>query len=140
MWNTINNTETKVLNVDKETIIEKTISPDKVVDMYNDVLEKAEKTISRRILIKENNINVSVVEFQPLSDTNGYSYIIRFNLNGKEYIFKKIVDSFERQTLSEGEILALILEYYTQEVTKILQKALFKEASWRIRVNKKEIK
>ena len=87
MFNTtIHQHESKVVAVTKE--IEKTISPDKVTEMYGAVKEEVLNTIIRSYVISSNVLSGVIM----INDTN-YStaekeYCLRFSLNGDEHIHK----------------------------------------------------
>lgn len=80
----IDRSETKVVAVTKE--IEKTISPDKVTEMYDAVRDEVEKTIIRAYSIESNLLNGIVIETEPRYETRETTYLLRFILNGKECI------------------------------------------------------
>ena len=82
--------ESKVVAITKE--IEKTISPDKVTEMYDAVREQAENNILRTIIVKDNQMNGIIVEYSTDISTNQKKVMYRFTLNGKETIAKETLD------------------------------------------------
>jgi len=82
--------ESKVVAITKE--IEKTISPDRVTEMYDAVREQAENDILRTIIVKDNQMNGIIVEYSTDISTNQKKVMYRFTLNGKETIAKETLD------------------------------------------------
>ena len=76
MFNTQNH-ESKVVAINKETIIEKSISPDKIVDMYNEV----RKAITFQYVNKDNSFELVVFKIQNGMDYFGTQLLLGYNLN-----------------------------------------------------------
>ncbi len=113
------NFESKVVEVTKE--IEKTISPDKVTEMYDKVKEEVEKSIVKSIWIKDNKMEGVTIEFID-NFMNGQRRVRgRFLLNGKEYLLDEEIP--EKATLiSESELADKLFEYYKTVVAGTLVK------------------
>lgn len=114
MWDkTIHKHETKVVAVTKE--IEKTITPDKVTDMYDSVRDEVEKSVVRSIVIGDNSLNGSAVEIEPRYDGDCHVVLLRFTLNGKEHFSKEIL---EREVeMSDGKLYERLRDFYIRTVT-----------------------
>jgi hypothetical protein len=114
MFNSYNyKTESKVVAVTKE--IEKTITPDKVTEMYDKVKDEVEKSFVRAFRIETDILNGIVVEFADKLDTMQRMTYTRFILNGKEYIAKDIHRSFE--ALSDGELYEVFSKHLRSEIS-----------------------
>lgn len=110
--------ESKVVAVTKE--IEKTISPDKVSEMYDVVREEVEKNIVRSIHIQSNLMEGAALEINRKYDTRTTDYIIRFVLNGEEEIYRgSFTDS---EMLMESRLYNKIESVYKDSVTHLLMK------------------
>lgn len=69
-------------------IIEKTITPDKVTDMYDAVRKEVEEDIITKVLVQDNFMNGVVLYMENRFDTASKIILTKFNINGKEYIQK----------------------------------------------------
>ena len=112
--------ESKVVAVTKE--VEKTISPDKVVEMYNDIREELGRNILKRLVLRGNDFNGSLVAF---SEKDRMAVLIRghFELNGKEYTFA-IRQNEEETDLSRDGLKAILFSKVSDAITATLIKAL----------------
>lgn len=92
------NSKTKVCPVTQ--VVEKSITPDRVTDMYDDVREEVEKSILRKIVSPE-------IGARKIS--------IRFTLNGKEYLKDKIVTD-EASFVSDHEFTNFFIDLISDVV------------------------
>lgn len=117
MFNTtIHKHESKVVAITKE--IEKTISPDKVTEMYDAVQEEVESRIIRSVAINSGVISAATLELQKRYDTMINEFVIRFLLNGKEYIHRGEFSLHEMQNVER--MLEKTREFYQKAVAKVL--------------------
>ena len=79
-------------------VVEKTITPDKVTEMYDSVREQVEKDVLRTIVIKDNSLNAVILELRHEFSTDQRRLLFRFTLNGKEYIQTDYTTSREELT------------------------------------------
>lgn len=109
---TIYKNESKVVAVTKE--IEKTISPDKVVDMYDKTFDEVEKRILRSFVFDDNQLRGVVVEYQPLYEQRARRVGVRFTLNGTEHI-----DQFDikEETLTREGAYKLLMDSLNYSIT-----------------------
>ncbi len=112
--------ESKVVAVTKE--IEKTISPDKVVEMYNDIREELGRNVVKKLVLRGNDFNGTCVAF---SEPDRMSIMIRghFDLNGKPYTFSVRQDEGEAVLTRDG-LKAILFEKVADAVATILIKSL----------------
>ena len=109
-------TETKETPVTR--VIEKSITPDKVVEMYDQAEKEAEKRIIRRMSIKNNLISGSVVEMQLDEKTASNKIYIRFQLNGEEIILE---ETFQHGKLyGYPEVLELFISKFSNQLVQKL--------------------
>lgn len=122
----IYNHESKVVAITKE--IEKTISPDKVTEMYNAVREEVEANYVRHFSIKTNEMNGVVVEFMKSHSDKKVYYLTRFVLNGKDHIFKDSAPE-EAMALNDSRhfVVSLLENHYKNTVLKQLMKSSIDE-------------
>lgn len=124
---TINNHESKVVAITKE--IEKTISPDKVTEMYDAIKEEVEETVIRRILVEGNYINGTILELRADHQNRLNRYITRFVLNGKEYIDKGFLQLDEEEMMNtDSKLLDKLFENYK----KVIGTHLLKEGAYQL--------
>lgn len=105
--------ETKVCPVTQ--VIEKTITPDKVTEMYKDVRAEVEEAFVKEFRIEDNNVNGIIVEFQDLYSTRQRKTRTYFKLNGKEYTFEDLLQN--REELSKKEMFDIFWKHYQNEIT-----------------------
>jgi len=119
--NTHNTTVTPVTRV-----IEKSITPDKVTDMYDKVHEEVEKTILRKIVIDDNYLKGSIITIvEP--DNNSHRVILRFTLNGKEHIFSETINS--RSAIAEGkEFVFIMMERLSKQIVEDMTHSSIKDS------------
>lgn len=98
--------------------IEKTISPDKVTEMYDKVHEEIEEHIIRSYVIESGYINAAVMMVEPRYDTRTKSFVLRFELNGIEHIHRDSIDEF----VGEDQIFEKVRGFYKDAVTEALMK------------------
>jgi hypothetical protein len=101
-------------------IVEKSITPDKVTEMYDKVREEVERNFVQMIKIESNTLNGVVVEFTDQFDTNTRKYYTRFVLNGDEHTDKRSIS--KEQMLTQQEAFGLLKEHYTNVVSNNLLK------------------
>jgi hypothetical protein len=108
--------ESKVVAVTKET--EKTISPDKVTEMYDAVREQALKDIVASLRVEENILNGIVVQFADAYDTASSKIYTRFILNGEEHIDHHEIST--REALDNSRLYRELDQHYTRVVQRVL--------------------
>lgn len=112
MFNTtIHQHESKVVAITKE--IEKTISPDKVTEMYDAVREEVENNFIKSFHISSNQLGGVVVILKEDYNQMSVKFIARYQLNGKEYITKGYMP--ERNDFKDM-VFDKIYEHYKSEV------------------------
>lgn len=118
MFDTHNfNSESRVVAVTKE--IEKTITPDKVTEMYDKVKDEVVKSIIRSYKIESNHFRGSVTQFEDVNRA-GSNLIINFLINGDEKTFEEFVQ--RREILSPEDAVTkfrtAFLSVLSNELTK----------------------
>lgn len=114
---TVYKTETTVTPVTR--VIEKSITPDKVTDMYDKVQKEVLENIVRKGVIKTDNLNdISFLVFEEVHSGNKVLKV-SFKINGKDYGFKRVIDLFE---CSNHQIIDHVFEVYKEEVARLLFK------------------
>ena len=76
-------------------VVEKTISPDKVTEMYDAVRKEVEEDIIAKVLVQDNFMNGVVLYMENRFDTVSKIILTKFNINGKEYIQKDYIVPLE---------------------------------------------
>lgn len=115
--------ESKVVAVTKE--IEKTITPDKVTDMYDRVREEVERSIVRKMVLKGNEISVSaVLSRDPLTLTD--RVIGSWTLNGEEHDFAASIDSISKNY--DDDILKAVIDNITDDIRKKVVQVIVRKA------------
>lgn len=112
--------ESKVVAVTKE--IEKTISPDKVTEMYDAIREEVENSVVRAISIQDNVFKGVLVEFSANPMRNTKVLRGRFTLNGEEFLLKEDLEFVGE--LTEEQLANRLYTYYKE----ILANQLMKES------------
>lgn len=103
-------------------VVEKTISPDKITDMYKDVREEVIGSILRTIVADNNKMNGVVVEIQQnLANDQRVIYTF-FTLNGQEYTHKRTFLRDAEILKSDEQIFMLLFDDYVSAVSKELMK------------------
>ena len=123
MFNTRNVTyESKVVSVPKETIIEKSISPDKVTEMY----DKIKWEITWVYLPKWNSFELVALEINNLPNSFWKEVFISFRLNWNQNDIKlEIKNGFEKDKLHIiDELRKSIAEAFTD---MLLQEVIRKD-------------
>lgn len=113
------NHESKVVAITKE--IEKTISPDKVTEMYDAVREEVENTIVRSYIVDSNMLKAVLLEVEPRYDRRTREGLLRFVLNGKEYIERFTLP----ETYTDAQKYQQVSDIYTGAIAKILAEQTF---------------
>jgi len=121
MFNTTHHTTT-VTPVTR--VVEKTISPDRVVDMYDEVKSSFLKNIVKTH-VSDGNLLKGIVIKQGIDDMGRPGlFFIAFTLNGKEYTFEeRLADTIP----SELEMMRLLAEKIAQGVTRVICAELYKQ-------------
>jgi hypothetical protein len=109
---TIYNNESKVVAVTKE--IEKTITPDKVTEMYDAVRNEVENSIIRSIVVADNSLHGSAMEIVNQFHTMSHLLLLRFTLNGKEYIAKETTK--KEDEMDDNKLYEHLREFYMRTV------------------------
>ena len=99
-------------------VVEKTINPDKVTEMYDKVKDEVENNFVRKFIIQENNLHGIVAEHLENQLTRNKTIIIRFVLNGEEHIIKKIQD--DKYIFDKNKAIRLLVESISSEIIKEL--------------------
>lgn len=119
MFNTtIHKHKSEVVAVTKE--IEKTISPDKVTEMYDKIHEEVEKTILRKLVIESNFLNGVTMETQDRYDDRTRHIHLRFTLNGKEFLERRTLQRDE--LLTDHQLYEKVCGFFVEILTEILMK------------------
>lgn len=108
--------ESKVVAVTKE--IEKTISPDKVTEMYDAVKEEVEQKILRSYVLRSSTLEAAVLIMENRYISNQNDCVIRFVLNGKEHLHRFTIDKYEID--SRSVLFDKVFDLYRDAVTKTI--------------------
>lgn len=111
------NHETRVVAITK--VIEKTISPDKVTEMYDAVKEEVENNLIKSYRVTSNQLSGIVCVFRENHDLAEYKYVTHYTLNGKDYITKGFMPSFQSKA-SPGILFEKLFDSFKEEVAKEL--------------------
>lgn len=115
------NIETTVCPVTQ--VVEKTITPDKVTEMYDSVREQAEKDILRTIIINDNTLNGVIIEKRDDFGNHQRKLLYRFTLNGIEYIERDFVINQEDNT--EERMINKFHDYVKEKIAiKIIKESI----------------
>lgn len=118
---TIHKHESKVVAVTKE--IEKTITPDKVTEMYDAVREEVEKSVVRSILVSDNSLHGAVVEIHPKYEDATSVILLRLTLNGKEHMEREAIP--RDQAMSESDLFEKLRDFYIRVVsTEVIKQTI----------------
>jgi hypothetical protein len=101
-------------------VVEKTISPDKVSEMYDSIREEVESNLIRQHHIKSDKINGVIAQFKHNACTSQRVLKTRFIINGEEVLLTDLVQSGE--DLSEGEMYEVFRNHYARSVSDVLLK------------------
>jgi len=130
MFNSKNyNYESKVIAITKE--IEKSITPDKVVEMYDVIKEEVEKNIIKKLRI-ESNLLKGVAILKKDIDTQTKTISTHFNLNETDYFRDYII----RDDCIVAEGSDLIVEKLKKHYSDIVGVELIKETFKTIQLKK----
>lgn len=108
--------ETKVCPVTQ--VVEKTISPDKVTEMYDKVYAEVQNNYVKNFDVKSDYLNGTVVEFSDEYNTLQRKVMTRFNLNGQEYTFLITIQSAKE--LKPEQLYEIFVNHYRDELMKKL--------------------
>lgn len=98
-------------------VVEKTISPDKVTEMYDKVDQELQKQISRRIVVRDNQVSGSIVLYD-MHHPMIKKCVIRVIVNGKESISEKIFEPMA--ILSDNDLCEAFYEAVREAVERNL--------------------
>lgn len=110
-------------------VIEKTITPNKVTEMYDKVRAQAERDMIQVFKIQSNTLNGVVLELHNQYDTLTKKIMTRFSLNGKEYIDTFVDDINALSLTKEGAFKKLAAHYEKVVADSLLYEAMIITAS-----------
>jgi hypothetical protein len=117
MFNTqVYKSETSVCPVTR--VIEKTISPDKVTEMYDKVKDEVENNFVRKFIIKENNLHGVVTEHIENQLAKSKIIMVRFVLNNEEHIVKEIQP--KEYVLDREKAVRKLVEGISNQIIKVI--------------------
>ena len=105
-------TESNVVAVTKE--IEKTITPDKVTEMYDKVRAQAERDVITSLRVESNSLNGVVVQIADNYSEATSRVHTRFILNGKEHTGVETINS--RELMTAAELWNKLADHYRETV------------------------
>lgn len=105
-------TETTVTPITQ--VIEKTITPDKVTEMYDAVKEEVLNSIVRTYTVETNSLRFVVVEYINKLDTFTTKYRACFKLNGKEYTLDGDLHNEDLKLDSSYAVIEQIRKHYAE--------------------------
>lgn len=108
-------TETTVTPVTR--VVEKTITPDKVTEMYDAVKEEVLNSIVRTYTVETNSLNFVVIEYINQMETLVTKYRTKFTLNGKEYTLDGDLKKEDMIGGSEYHVIKKVQQYYAQLIS-----------------------
>ena len=111
--NISNKTETTTQAVTRT--VEKSITPDKVSEMYDKVRDEVERNIIQKVLIETNSMTGIVLELRHEWTTHQKKVLTRFILNGKEYLDYTFEEGNEKAPMSE--LLGKLTDHYSKVVS-----------------------
>jgi hypothetical protein len=109
--------ESKVVAVTKE--VHKTISPDKVTEMYDAVRKEVEEDIIRKVVVSSNSLNGTVFEMQPNYSIHSIMRVFRFVLNGKEFVFRE-TEPIEAVPVTLDSLGMKLKAYFVEQLSREL--------------------
>lgn len=113
---TIYNTETKVVAVTKE--IEKTITPDKVTEMYDSVKEQVKSDLIRAFTFKSNSLEGTVMMFSDDVATAVTRYKAGYKLNGEMFEIDGVLNREDK--LGIDSIITKVVNHYSKTIASRL--------------------
>ena len=122
--------ESKVVAVTQ--VVEKTITPDKITDLYGEIRKEVEKDIVEKLFFDTGELSGVVVVVRPESRNRSLDIWTSFKLNGKTYTYlHDNMDWEERMDISAGEnrhsrLFDLLKSHYLAVLSK-----LFAEIAYR---------
>lgn len=121
MFNTtVHKNETRVTPVTR--VVEKTITPDRVTDMYDKVRTEVEREVIRTVRVSDNRFHgVAQLIESPASLTKTVQ--VRFTLNGKEYLSSITLDDAAR-AVDEARMTEILHERIYEALSGELSKGL----------------
>lgn len=117
---TINNSVTEVNPITQ--VIEKSISPDKVTEMYDAVKEEVLNSIIRTYTVENNSLKFGVIEYTDLLDIGALKYRTSFLLNGKEH---RLEGEIPRNEMSQTQ--AVLIEKVVNQYAKVISMELLSQ-------------
>ena len=112
----------KVVAVTKE--IERTISPDKVTEMYDAVKEQVQKDMIRAYKIETDQINWIVMEYWDEHCAGQKVIVVKFTLNWKEFIFTKKLHWLDTSGMDDFELAQVFFDFYKEQVALFVIKPI----------------
>ncbi len=114
--------ETKVCPVTR--VIEKTITPNKVTEMYDTVREEVINSILRTVVIKDNRMEGVLIEYQDTFADMQRKWRGRFTINNKEYIVREEIP-LEQFGMSKEKIADKLYNAYKNAIAdKLLKESI----------------
>lgn len=124
---TINKHESQVVAVTR--VVEKTITPDKVTEMYDKVKAEVERSIIASIKVEDNNLRGVVIQVINEHRNDTSAIITGFVLNGKEHVDRSLVQTNE--PVSVEVMLKRLKDHYinvlTVEIIKVSMNTVLKD-------------
>ena len=109
---TVYKTETIVTPVTR--VVEKSITPDRVSEMYDKVRSEVELNLIQIIKIESNTLRGVVVEFTNSYDTATKTVLTKFLLNGEEHVDRRTMTIEE--VLTQENAFDVLAEHYKKVV------------------------
>lgn len=98
-------------------VVERSISPDKVTEVYKEVKDEVEKKIVRSFVFNDNKVNGVVVEVEPDYEQAIRHLLVRFTLNGQENT-RKITQP--KESFLRDDAYHLLVGEFANEVMKMV--------------------
>jgi len=105
-------------------VIEKTITPDKVTDIYKEVREEVINSILRTVVIKDNRMEGVLIEYQDSYGDFQRKWRGRFTINNKEYLTREEIP-LEKFEQSKEEVADQLYNAYKNAIAdKLLKESI----------------
>lgn len=115
---------TKEINVNVKEVKAPT---DESVSLLNQLQEKAKENIIKSVKVEENHLNGIIVAF--VNDMmGGIKIMMKFNLNGKEYIFEEILSYLDSRNLLSDE--SIMYKKIYQKFSEVIVNELMKQSDF----------
>lgn len=99
-------------------VVEKTITPNKVTEMYDKVREQAEKDILASVRVEENQLNGVAMQVEDSLSDQTSRVLLRFTLNGK--VYENMETFATRNPMSTDELYKKLEDYFQRTVANHL--------------------